>query len=200
MCVSTSSIPQTLRSAHTILQAVFRNQTRDSVTLTLPSQPFPTVQTKNGCVINIFFPAARPRVESVYQYRFQTRTINSVANYFCLSENYWFFKVHADVQSVNQLVLCVVYILGEKSFGAVVSPERAGMGRNKRPRVLGDHPRHFLGTLESSERLGTAWNGTLSLRDASVGGQQAGRSKSATVADQADSKKSRWKILKILGK
>ena len=34
-------------------------------------------------------------------------------------------------------------------------PGRSGMGRNKRPRVLGDHPRHFLGTLGRLERLGT---------------------------------------------
>ena len=60
---------------------------------------------------------------------------------------------------------------------------RPGTARNKRPRVLGDHPRHLLGTLGRLERLGTAWNGTLALRDASVGGQQAGRSKSASVAD-----------------
>ena len=40
-----------------------------------------------------------------------------------------------------------------------MAPERPGTARNKRPRVLGDHPRHFLGTLESPERLGTAWNG-----------------------------------------
>ena len=38
-------------------------------------------------------------------------------------------------------------------------PERSGMGRNKRPRVLGDHPRRLLGTLGRLERLGTAWNG-----------------------------------------
>ena len=40
-----------------------------------------------------------------------------------------------------------------------MAPERAGTGRNKRPRVLGDHPRHFLGSLERPERLGTAWKG-----------------------------------------
>ena len=62
-------------------------------------------------------------------------------------------------------------------------PERPGTGRNKRLRVLGDHPRHFLGpqgVWNGLERPGTVWNGTLALRDASVGGQQAGRAKSAS--------------------
>ena len=66
---------------------------------------------------------------------------------------------------------------------------RPGTARNKRPRVLGDHPIHFLGTLGRPERLGTVWNGILSLRDALVVCEQAGRPKSAPVADQADSKK-----------
>ena len=48
----------------------------------------------------------------------------------------------------------IVYILGEKIAGAV-GQECPGTARNKRPRVLGDHPRHVLGTLESLERLGT---------------------------------------------
>ena len=58
--------------------------------------------------------------------------------------------------------------------------ERAVTGRNKRPRVLGDHPRHFLGPPGRPERPGTVWDDTLALRDTSVGGQQAGRSKSAS--------------------
>ena len=33
--------------------------------------------------------------------------------------------------------------------------ERPGTARNKGPKVLRDHPRHVLGTLESLERLGT---------------------------------------------
>ena len=67
-----------------------------------------------------------------------------------------------------------MYVLGRKKNGVENALEWAGMARNKRPRVLGDHPRHFLGTLGRPERLGTVWNGTLALRDASVGGQQAG--------------------------
>ncbi len=43
-------------------------------------------------------------------------------------------------------------------YAARNGPERAGTGLNKRPRVLGEHPRHFLGTLERPERHGTAWN------------------------------------------
>ena len=57
-----------------------------------------------------------------------------------------------------------------------MAPELAGTGRNKRPKVLGDHPRHFLAPPGRPERLGTVWNGLdrHAIAQRRVSGQPAG--------------------------